>query len=290
MSASSARPTTPFMRFIFYLASGLVLVAGFQLFVLSEQTETFFSWTIVPFLTAAFLGGGYWTSVLLEFLAARENSWARARVAVAPVLIFTTLTLFATLLHLDRFHFNSPNFLTVGATWTWLAIYASVPVLMTVALLLQLRTPGDDTVPSAPLPGWMRAILAVQAVFMVGGGIVFFLAPFFIPDPNAVRTFFLTVWPWPLTALTGRAVAAWLVGLGIAAATVAKDNNLHLAKVALSSSALFGILEFIALARYWLAPDIAGRNELVFWVYILFLLSMVAVGVYGTYLARNAKA
>jgi hypothetical protein len=42
-------------------------------------------------LTAAVLGAGYWASFALELLSARERHWARTRVAVPAVLLFSTL-------------------------------------------------------------------------------------------------------------------------------------------------------------------------------------------------------
>ena len=80
--AAPVRELSLGMRGLLVAASVLVFLAGFQLFILTEQTEHYFAWTIQPPLTAAFLGAGYWSSFLLEFLASRERIWARARVAV----------------------------------------------------------------------------------------------------------------------------------------------------------------------------------------------------------------
>ena len=79
------------------------------------------------------MGAAYLAAFVLEFLGARETIWARARVAVPAVLVFTVLTLVATLLHIDKFHFG-PEFslLTQAGTWVWLLIYAIVPVGMVV--------------------------------------------------------------------------------------------------------------------------------------------------------------
>ena len=68
---SCIRPLSVGMRWMLLLASGLVFVVGIQLFLLSEQTERYFAWTINPPMTAAFLGGAYWSSFLLELMAAR---------------------------------------------------------------------------------------------------------------------------------------------------------------------------------------------------------------------------
>jgi hypothetical protein len=121
------KPLSPGMRSLLLAASVLVFLAGFQLFVLTEHTDSYFAWTIQPPLTAAFLGASYFASFLLEFLASRETDWDKGRIAVPAVFVFTTLTLIATLLHADRFHFNSPELVARFAAWFWLAIYAVVP-------------------------------------------------------------------------------------------------------------------------------------------------------------------
>ena len=59
MTAADHRMTSPAMRRMLYVAGCFVLIAGFQLFVLTDRTEDFFAWTIDPPLTAAFLGAGY---------------------------------------------------------------------------------------------------------------------------------------------------------------------------------------------------------------------------------------
>src|SRR5467141_2752964 len=138
------RPLIRAMRWLLYVAGGLVFLAGLQLTVFSEQTSTYFAWTIAPPLTAAFLGAAYWAAVPVEILAARQSAWAKARVAVPAIWLFTTLTLVATLLHFDKFHFSSPVQSAQGAAWFWLAIYAGVPVAMLIIWMLQLRAPRGE--------------------------------------------------------------------------------------------------------------------------------------------------
>lgn len=94
-----------------------VFIIGIPLFLLSEQTQQYFAWTIVALLTAAFLGAAYWSSCLLEWMASREKRWSNARIAVPAVLLFTALTLGVTLLHLDRFHLYDEVFITKFIAW-----------------------------------------------------------------------------------------------------------------------------------------------------------------------------
>lgn len=262
------RPTTLGMQRMLLAASVLVFIVGIQLFIFSEQTDTLFAWTIQPPLTAAFLGAAYWASFAMEFLASRRRVWAHARIAVPAVLIFTGLTLVVTLLHLDRFHLNSPNMITLGAAWAWLIVYVVVPPLMSVLLFLQLRTPGGDPPRQSALPAWVRMALAIHALIMIPLGIALLVAP----EPT------IRIWPWSLTALTGRAIGAWSLALGVAAAHAVWENDWARVQVATMSYTVFGVFELIALARYSQTVNWSSASA---WIYVIFLASVLVVGVYG---------
>jgi hypothetical protein len=259
------RSTSVAMRRLLLLAGFLVFLAGFQLFVLTDYTDSYFAWTIQPPMTAAFLGGGYFASFLLEFLASREKEWARARIAVPAVFVFTTLTLIATLLHVDRFHFNSPIAIARFAAWFWLAIYALVPPAMVGIWIRQRRMAGEDSSRTAPLSIVIRVVVAMQAVLMLAIGFGLFLAP------SLTAPF----WPWKLTALTSRAVGAWLLGVGIYALHAAWENDRFRISAGLVSYFAFGLLEIVALLRY--PNDIDWTNP-GSWGYTAFVISILAVG------------
>jgi len=256
------------MRRILYAASGLVALAGFQLFVLSEQTASTFAWTIKAPLTAASLGAAYWSAVPVEFLAARERTWARARIAVPGVWIFTTLTLILTILHADLFHFSSPEFAPRAAAYLWLGIYAGVPAAMLVALLLQRRAPGGDPPREKPFPGWLRAFFIIEGTGMVVTGLALFLAP------EAANP----LWPWSLTTLTARAIGAWLLGLGVIQFHAFRENDLLRVRPLGAGLTVFGVLQLVALARYSdeMAWGTAGAL-----LYLLFLVSLLPAGLYA---------
>ena len=256
----------PSARALLLVAGALVFVAGLQLFVFSTRTETLFAWTIDVPLTAAFLGAGYWASVAFEWLAARERTWANARVALPTVFLFTVLTLVATLVHLDLFHLDG-SFATWAraAAWGWLAIYVVVPIAMTVIVVMQLRAPGVDPVRSRPLPAPLRIALGTQSVVMIALGAYLFVSP-----ERAA-----SVWPWALTPLTGRAVGAWVVSIGGAAVQVVWDNDGRRARVAGVAYLVLGLLELVAVARY---PETVAWEEPQGPIYVAFLASMMVAG------------
>ena len=272
-AAAGLRLLVPGMRRLLFTAAVLVLLAGFQLFVFTGRTGTFFAWTIANPLAAAFLGAGYWASVAIEALAGRQPVWANARIAVPTVFVFTVLTLAATLMHLGQFHLGSQFAAgTRIVTVAWIAIYILVPVLMLIVLTVQARTPGIDPPRSAPLPAWLYGVLAAQAVVFLGVGIALFTAP-----GRAAP-----LWAWKLTPLLAQATAAWLISLGVAAAQALVERDARRLRPAAVGYLLLAVLQVIALARYphrfhWgTAPGI---------VYLIFLGVMVLTGAVG--LARG---
>ena len=274
MTNKIVKETSPGMRVLLYIASFLVLSVGLSLFLLSEKTDVYFSWTINPPLTAAFLGAGYLASFLLEFLSAREQVWARSRPAVPGVWVFTLLTLIVTLVHLDRFHFDSQTFITVAGTWVWLGIYVSVPIAMGILWIAQARQPGIDPRSAAPLPLWLRRTLILQGGFMLLLGSAMLLFP----------DFSIPLWPWKLSILTSQAIGAWGVGIGVIAMHAYWENDWQRLFPMMLSYTLFGMLQLINLARYPTALD-GSRFSVA--IYTIFMVSILLVGAYGTRAARQ---
>ena len=60
----------------------LLFIAGVQLFILSEQTNLYFAWTIPLPFTAAFMGAGYWAALAHAFAILRNPSWDRMRASI----------------------------------------------------------------------------------------------------------------------------------------------------------------------------------------------------------------
>jgi hypothetical protein len=254
------------MRYLLFVAAVLVLLAGFQVFVFTERTDTYFAWTIVNPLAAAFLGGSYWASFSLEALAGRQAVWANARIAVPAVLVFTSLTLAATLIHLNKFHLGSQFAAgTRIVTVTWIVIYSLVPLLMLIVLVVQARTPGVDPPRTAALPGWVYVVLLVQAVVLLGLGIALFAAPV-----GAAKA-----WPWALTPLVARATAAWLISLGVAAVQALVERDARRLRPAAVAYILLFVLQVIALARY---PHQFAWGSAAGIIYLIFLATMLLVG------------
>jgi hypothetical protein len=261
------RLVIPGLRRLFVVAGFLVLMVGSSLFFFTERTDRYFAWTIATPLPAAFLGAGYLASAGFEWLAARERVWVRVRVTVSAVMVFTVLTLVVTLLHVERFHFGPEHAaITRAGTWLWTLIYAIVPLVLAGLLVGQRRAPGTDPPRTRPLSRPVRAVVGTQATVLLVLGAGLFLWPSDVAE----------VWPWALTTLTAQAIAAWLLGVGVGMAHAVGENDVDRVRGAGTSNLLIAGLQLVALARY--SGDLASPTKGM--LYVAFLLSMVAVGLY----------
>jgi hypothetical protein len=251
---------TRYSRFVLFgLVLPLLFIAGVQLFILSEQTETYFAWTFATPFSAAFMGAGYWAAMLHAYSGSRASSWATVRTSLPAALTATTLLTITTFLHLDKFHFGSPLFITRFVTWVWIIVYVTVPVVLFAAWMIQARLPGSDVKGRHPLRTWMRGGYALLAAFSLLSGLALFIAP------TAMSAF----WPWEVTPLAGRAVSSWLAAFGMACASLTMENDITHGAGTASSLFAFCILQLIVIARYSSAMD---WGKPLATAYILFLL------------------
>lgn len=263
------------MRALLWASGSLVALAGLQLFVLSGVTDRYFAWTINPPLTAAFLGASYWASVFFEWGAARARYWSYARISIPTVFVFTVLTLVVTLIHLDKFHFGSDFAPTTrGLTWAWLAIYVLVPVLMAIVWVRQTRIAGEDPPRERPIPLWLSILVGAQSVLLLVVGVWLLVGPTTVP------------WPWDLTALTGRAIGAWLASLSVAAAQFVWEGCLVRLATAARAYTVLGLLQVVALIRY---PGQFSWGSVSGVVYVVFLASVLVVGLGSLSLRRRPQ-
>jgi hypothetical protein len=259
----------------------LTALATNQLYVLSTHTDAYFAWTIRPPLTAAFLGAGYAAGLVLVLLGLRARAWAEARIAVVTVAVFSALTLLATVLHRDRFHFGADGAVARFAAWFWLGIYIVVPLALAVLIVLQQRRPGVDPPRRDPVPLWLAGAFAVQGLIMLVVGVALYVVP------STAKT----LWPWPLTPLTARAVAAWLIAFGVAAVLTMVERDVSRLAAGAVAYTVFGVLQLLALLRY---GDVGRWDSPAGIVYLVVLISVVPVGATGCWLvaarARRRRA
>jgi hypothetical protein len=189
---------------------------------------------------------------------------------VITVLVYAAAMSIATILHLDRFHFSSDFASARVAAWLWVAVYAAV-VLIGIPLVFRQPVPERDPAPIIA-PTWLNALLVAQGAVLLGAGLWLALRP-------GVADW----WPWqPVTPLAGRAMAAWLVPIGLAALAAVKERDLRRAAILAWSFAAFAILQFVALLRF---GDQVNWRSGAGWIYSALLTTILIAGVSGVLLS-----
>ena len=162
------------------------------------------------------------------------------------------------------------------AAYLWLAIYVAVPIVLLIILINQIRLQSSTPKRKAPLYTWMRLVLATQGIIMLVTGLILFLLP------STASTF----WPWALTPLTSGAIGSWLLGIGIIALHMTWENDHQRNKIAYISYTALGVLQALSLVRY--SGEVGWSTE-GSWVYLIFVVSIIATGLLGWKASRQVK-
>ncbi len=177
-----------------------LVAGGAVLFILPTRTDHLWAWTVRPNMTVLAMGAGYLGGAVFFVRAGRAARWHTVALGLIGADVLATLLLVATIVHWDRFHHDNPAF------WIWTALYVVTPVLLPVLWLRNRRRdprvvePGDVRVPDAVRWG-MGGLGAGQLI----------LALAIFAHPVA----WLDVWPWKITPLTARTLAAFFAFIAV---------------------------------------------------------------------------
>jgi hypothetical protein len=262
------RPS-PLLRFTLMGFAALALTAGGLLFIGATETEDWFSWTIEPPLTAAALGSFYWGAFVLLAIAATASGWTAVRPIVLPVLAIALALLVITLIHLDRFDMDS----LFGVFW--LCAYIAAPPLLVAGIAIERRRIPPGPPRPIPLGSGLRTALAIEGATMLAVSAVMVLAPDTAAD----------FWPWALSALTSRALGAFVLGVALVALLVVREQGIEL--FAGTAAALVVLAGFQLLAVALHTADL-GDDGFATGVYLVFVAAVGATGVYALASAASA--
>lgn len=189
----------PVTRWTAWLVTPVLLVAGLILFLVPGETSRLWAWTIGSEMTALAVGAGYLAGAWFFLAAARTDRWHRMAIGVVGASALSTLLLITTILHWDLFTHDHVSF------WAWLVLYVVTPVLLPALVVLNRSADPGGTVPTPVVPGPVRLALGGLGIVQLG------VAGVMMVRPTAV----FGVWPWPLTPLTARTLAAFLVFIAV---------------------------------------------------------------------------
>jgi hypothetical protein len=193
----------PYTRGLSLFIVPFLLVAFVLLYLFPDDTARLWSWpikgTMTPMVLASAYLGGSWFFLRVQW----EPRWHAVKVGFPAVALFATLLGIATILHWDKFSHEKVAF------WIWAALYFVAPFLVVAAWVLNQRyaaTPLPDEPRLGPVS---RTAVGLAGVTALATG----SAMFVFPDS------WIAHWPWFLTPLTCRVVAAILclgsAGIGV---------------------------------------------------------------------------
>ena len=250
-------------RWTTYLVIPVLLLGFVILYLLPEQTERLFAWPIASRMSAMLMGAGYGAGALFFILSTRERRWHRFGHAMLGISAFVWPLILATLLHWGKFSHANPAF------WLWLVVYLVTPLLL--PWLWWRNRVHDDGQPEPgepPLPARLRQRFVVGALGCLAIALWLFLAP----------TAAAAWWPWPLTPLTARVVAAWFFLPAAILAILARDGRWSTARLTFVSGLVWTLLLLLAVARAWPEFDPARASRIVYPVgLVLALLAQAAM-------------
>src|SRR5262249_21727589 len=155
-SESKPIPISRAARLFAIAAAVFVASAGVSLYLLSEQTNEYFAWTINPPLTAAFLGAGYLSVTTALAIGLADHEWARIRVGMWFAATGLSTILIASLIHFDRSHLHSPVGSARAWAWSCFVLYIGLVPGLILALWYQRRQRGAEAASPAALARWLR--------------------------------------------------------------------------------------------------------------------------------------
>lgn len=212
-----------------------ILVAAFIiLYLFPNDSGRLFAWPIKPpmsamMLGATYLGGAYYfTRVVLA------KRWHTVQLGFIPVTAFASLMGIATLLHWEKFSHGKFAF------ELWALLYFGLPFVIPAVWYLNQRASRGSWMPDERRfsSGLRLAIGMIGGVLLAGSTVLLVFPAWMIP-----------VWPWTITPLTARVLAAMFILPGLVGLGVAFDGRWSSASTIFQAQAL-AILLFLAAMAY----------------------------------------
>jgi len=262
----------PITRWVAGLVVPFLVVAFIILYFLNGHTEKLFAWEIKSPMTSMMLGSAYAGGIYYFTGVILTRQWHRIKVGFIPVTIFASILNVTTILHWDKFNHGTLPF------FAWVSLYFTTPFIIFGLWLSNRRqdTNQPDT-GEAIIPPIIRFIIGAIGVTTLAIAIFLFLNP----------SLMIQLWPWTLTPLTSRVMAAMFSLPGMVGLGMAMDSRWSSAQVILQSQGFSIFLILVAVLRdqsafNWSTPGI--------WLFTIGLAGMLAgiVAFYG-YFARLQK-
>jgi hypothetical protein len=226
-----------------------VLTAAFViLFLFPGETRTLWGWTIRSRMSCMFMGGGYLAGALFFYRASRAREWHRLGPGIVATTAFAGALGVATFLHWDEFNHDHVSF------WAWTLLYVTTPLLLPVLYVKNRQfDPGTSGPEDVPIPAWIRTSLTVLGAGQLAFAVALFVRPSLFQDD----------WPWTLSTISARSLAAFASFPAIAYLAFAFERRWSALRWPLET-AIAG-LTLIGIGALRSSGDFKGGTQSVLW-------------------------
>ncbi len=246
----------PFTRGLSLFIVPFLVVAWVILYLFPGHTARVWAWAIPSTMTSMVLASAYLGGAYFFVRVFREQRWHHTGTGFLAVTTFATLLGIATLLHWDRFLHSHVSF------WLWAALYFTTPFLVLGAWLANRRYAAPQAAGDVLLRPAERWVIALVGLAALVTGVIMFVRPGAVID----------VWPWALTPLTCRVIAA-VFCLGGAGVGTLVDPRWTSLRLMLQVEVVMLVLILVAAVR---ARDEMISGRALTWPLLVGLLAMLA--------------
>ncbi|MEX0926069.1 MAG: hypothetical protein WD208_05060 [Dehalococcoidia bacterium] len=243
-----------------------LVIAFLILFLRSHETERLFAWPIGPQMTAMMLGATYLTGVFFFTTVMFARRWQQVKFGFIPVTAFASMMGVATVLHWDAFAHGHLAF------WLWAGLYFTTPFLVFAVWLRNTRSARL----SPPLPGQLTLPSPVRAAVGAVGliGVLQSLLLFMLPN------FMIDIWPWTLSELTARVVAAQFIVFSFYSVAAFLDPRWESLRLATRSQLVAPVFFLVAVVASW---DNFDTSNPLTWFFVFNVVVVFVIGVPAMY-------
>jgi hypothetical protein len=235
----------------------ILLAAFIMLFLFPNDSGRLFAWPIKPPVSAMLLGATYLGGAYFFARVVFSRQWHTVRLGLIPVSVFAGMLGIATLLHWDKFTHGHISFIL------WAFLYFTLPFVIPVVWYLNQRANQKGrSEPERRFSGGLRlAIGGVGALMLVSSAILLVIPQWMIP-----------IWPWTLSPLTARVMAAMFALPGLVGLSVAFDGRWSAASIIFQAQALSILFFLIAIV---MVKDEIQWSQLGSWTFLVGLLLVI---------------
>lgn len=245
----------PATRILSALVIPFLIIAVLVLYFVPGQSAERFAWPVSPPINAMLMASAYAGGIYFFGSVVAAKKWQTIKAGFIPVTVFASLLGITTILHWDKF---TPGHI---AFILWAILYFTTPFLVLAAWLVNRREDPGSNAEERRFPTIWRVFFSLQALGTLSLSLVLFLAPAVL----------IPIWPWKLTALTARVLAAMFTIPGVLGLEIAFKLHWSAAKRLLEAQTISFLMILAAILRS--RADFSAGNL----VYSGFIMAVVII-------------